>query len=188
MTFRSAALAVLTLGLATGAPGQRQKDATPEKLGKLQDAHRAAVNRVVAPITKSYIADLQKLKVEFTRAGDLESALAVDAELRAMMADAKVPKSSSAKPNDSAGKKEFQAYLKGTDWAITRVSDGMKWGEWHFKDDGTVIVNTTRQWSVKDQQTVIVEQYTLTFAEDRKSFDVVWGGSGKLRGVVKKSE
>ena len=56
--------------------------AEPEKLTKLRESYQAAISKATAPIQKTYTTELEKLKSEFTKVGDLESALAVDAELK----------------------------------------------------------------------------------------------------------
>jgi hypothetical protein len=54
----------------------------PDKLAKLRDSYDAAVQRATAPITKTYVTELEKLKSEFTKAAKLEDALAVSEELK----------------------------------------------------------------------------------------------------------
>ncbi|MES2598744.1 MAG: hypothetical protein V4662_25650 [Verrucomicrobiota bacterium] len=55
----------------------------PEKLKKLQENYDAAIARANAPITSTYIKELEKLKAEFTKAGDLKAALATDEQIEA---------------------------------------------------------------------------------------------------------
>lgn len=50
----------------------------PEKVQALQKNYDSAVARATAPLTKTYLQELQKMKSEFTRSGDLKSALAVE--------------------------------------------------------------------------------------------------------------
>ena len=54
-----------------------------------------------------------------------------------------------------------------------------------FREKGIVIFNKERAWSVSEKGKVIVEQYTLDFSDDFKSFKVIWSGSGELQGTLK---
>ena len=54
----------------------------PERLAKLRANYLAAVDRAMAPLRNTYTSELERLKAEFTRAADLDAALAVDAELK----------------------------------------------------------------------------------------------------------
>jgi len=56
--------------------------AVPEKLQSLKTSYEAAVQRATAPLTKTYIQELQKLKTEYTKAGNLQAAVAADALLK----------------------------------------------------------------------------------------------------------
>ena len=58
--------------------------AEPEKLTKLRGSYESAMTKATAPIQKTYVAELQKLKIEFTKAGNLEGALAIDAEIKSL--------------------------------------------------------------------------------------------------------
>jgi hypothetical protein len=50
----------------------------PEKLRKAQEIYNTAIARANAPITASYLKELERLKAEFTRAGDLKAAVVAD--------------------------------------------------------------------------------------------------------------
>ncbi|MBK8040028.1 MAG: hypothetical protein IPK22_23285 [Verrucomicrobiaceae bacterium] len=56
--------------------------AEPEKLTKLRGSYESAMTKATAPIQKTYTTELEKLKLEFTKSGKLEDALAVDAEIK----------------------------------------------------------------------------------------------------------
>ncbi|MEQ1935486.1 MAG: hypothetical protein ABL962_16625 [Fimbriimonadaceae bacterium] len=53
----------------------------PEKAQKLRESYRAAVDRATTPLTKTYLAELQRLKIEYTKAADLKGALAIENEI-----------------------------------------------------------------------------------------------------------
>lgn len=54
---------------------------SPASLLKLRDSWQAARKRALDPIDKQYEGALKKMLVDFTRAGDLDSAVAVKTEL-----------------------------------------------------------------------------------------------------------
>ena len=53
----------------------------PLKTQQLKDSYQKSVERAIAPLTKTYIAELTRQKIESTKAGSLKEALAIDAEL-----------------------------------------------------------------------------------------------------------
>jgi hypothetical protein len=69
-------LAVLTLVGASilGA----ENPAFPERLKTLTANYEAAIARASEPLTRTYLNELNKMKLEYTRAGDLQSALLVE--------------------------------------------------------------------------------------------------------------
>jgi hypothetical protein len=139
------------------------------------------------PLKKTYSAELEKLKLDYTKAGDLQSALAVDAELRALTATAQQAPSQikvTADAESINSKKEFQKAITGAKWKVTQVATGSAWGVWEFKEDGTINVNRPRKWTVKDKRTIIIDQYEAKFSDDLKTFEVQWGNTGDLRGVL----
>ncbi len=74
--------AVLSLAiLVTPVQGEDPK-VLPDKLAGLKHNYEAALVRATTPITQTYVQQLQKLKVEYTKAGNLEAALATDAILK----------------------------------------------------------------------------------------------------------
>lgn len=64
--------------------------AEPEKLLKLRSSYESAVTKATAPIQRTYLQELEKLKVEFTKAGKLEDALAIDTEIKRFFGDWRV--------------------------------------------------------------------------------------------------
>ncbi len=55
-----------------------EETAFPERLKTLTANYEAAIGRATAPLTKAYLDELNKMKFEYTRAGDLKSALLVE--------------------------------------------------------------------------------------------------------------
>ena len=76
---RTATYIVLTLGLVCSA---RSEDALlPERVQRLKESYRAAVDRAITPLTKTYLEELERLKIEYTKAADLKGALAIENEI-----------------------------------------------------------------------------------------------------------
>ena len=88
-----AAIIVLTAITVTASA---QDAPTPEKLATLKESYRTAIGRATAPITKTYVTELERLKSEFTKKGDLQSALAVDAEIKALAPSSPPPSEAEA--------------------------------------------------------------------------------------------
>jgi hypothetical protein len=65
---------------------QEEPKPEPAELVKLRVAWQRSVSQVTAPLNDRYCGALVKMKTDFTRAGNLEDALAVDAEIKAVEA------------------------------------------------------------------------------------------------------
>lgn len=57
---------------------QKAPQDLPPRLKSLRENYEAAMTRATEPITATYIKELEKLKADFTRSGDLKSALATE--------------------------------------------------------------------------------------------------------------
>ncbi len=91
----------------------------PERLTKMRGSYEAAMTKATAPIQKTYIAELEKMKMEFTKSGKLEEALAVEQEIRKLIpeaAPAPVMPDKVASPATQAGKKSLRTYLMSNQW------------------------------------------------------------------------
>jgi hypothetical protein len=137
----------------------------PDRLRSLRDSYRSAVERSTTPLTKTYLAELEKLKTDLTKKGDLQGALAVDAEIKAMEPSAATPTSKSVEPSKdgrhvtASSKKLIEERFVGKMWTetngtgpgrpffffrkdgtVTRktVSAGLSHGTWRMNDDGVV--------------------------------------------------
>ena len=100
--------------------------ADPEKLTKLRSSYESAMAKAAAPIQKTYTTELQRLKIEFTKAGDLEAALAIDAEMNRISGTPEATTTASKGP---------LADLVGSTWAGTGPAIGTMVT---FKADGVV--------------------------------------------------
>lgn len=154
---------------------------------QLRDQREKSVAAAVDPINRRYQASLEQLLRRATQGNDLDTAVKIRKEMGAPVSA--TAGSSSAKPDGEKkgklSKKDIQSLLTNTTWTLVKGDTQGPWGTMEFREKGLVIFNKERFWSVTDKGKVIVEQYTLEFSEDYKSFKVVWGGSGELLGTLK---
>jgi hypothetical protein len=176
---------MLSATMALGQTAQPQK--SPEKLAKLKSSYTSAVDRAVSPLKKTYLTELQKLKTDYTKSGDLEAALAVDAEIKSLEGGSPAANSvsTSAEPKKATTKNALEKQLVNTSWTMTRTSDGAAWGTMEFKDKGVLMFNKERKWTVMDKRKVSLEGYEAVFSDNLTQFKVVWGATGELTGVPK---
>jgi hypothetical protein len=79
---RAAAILLILAGFCVPAsPAQSPGAEVPPALKQLMDRYQGALDRELAGVKEANRQELLKLKEEFTSAGDLDSALAVEAEL-----------------------------------------------------------------------------------------------------------
>jgi len=89
MRFLSVLITMLLLGgmtrvLAAGAEkGEPAPGKLPEEANRLRQNFWEAAEHAVQPVRERYVADLKRLLEQYTRAGRLDDALAVKAELEA---------------------------------------------------------------------------------------------------------
>jgi len=57
------------------------EEAAPEELLRIKTEHRDKIESVTRPVNEHYIRELERLKENLTRSGDLDGALQVDREL-----------------------------------------------------------------------------------------------------------
>jgi hypothetical protein len=61
---------------------QQKSEADPPELAARRDDHDRNVQRAMVPLLTNYLRSLEPLKQQYTRAGKLEAAVAVDGEIR----------------------------------------------------------------------------------------------------------
>ena len=112
---RTATYVLLTLGFVCSA---RTEDAPlPEKAQKLRESYRAAVDRATTPLTKTYLAELQRLKNEYTKAADLKGALAIENEI-GLLSPSTESDAASPKDKDKLTRRESTKNLVAHQWAF----------------------------------------------------------------------
>lgn len=80
-SFKKLSVAAVIAVLLAATTGRSE----PERLTQLRGSYEAAVERALSPLQQVYVEQLQKLKTELTREGKLDDALAVEAELKALV-------------------------------------------------------------------------------------------------------
>ncbi len=97
--------------------------AEPEKLLSLRSSYEDAISRATNPIRNTYLTELQKLKIELTRAAKLEEALAVDAEIM-KLSDETETKKTQQTPKSPGKSPVGERWIRKTGWTYDFVSDG----------------------------------------------------------------
>ena len=155
----------------------------PDRLRSLRDSYRSAVERSTAPLTKTYLAELEKLKTELTKKGDLQGALAVESEIKVIS-----PTSQTPAPNDD----DIAKSIEGTDWKNKNmaVKEGIRFegGKVFFVDQsggrrGYVFTDEgQRTLSFKYRSG---EKVVITFDRQLKNFELSSPKSSFERGSQK---
>ncbi len=98
------ALLALSASPSHGEPGAG-------RLAALRESYERAVEKATAPLRDTYRKELLKLQTEFTEAGDLDAALAVERELKtAFPSEAKMPKVSALAPEPVLAKVTVEGF------------------------------------------------------------------------------
>jgi len=93
------ALSSIVVMFAISSMAQAPAKAQPDRLVNLRANYERAVERVTAPVTAQYRDELLKMKIEYTKAGNLEAALAVDDELKSRFTPAPQTSKSASAPS-----------------------------------------------------------------------------------------
>ena len=104
---------LFTLGLIFSA--QSKDGPLPEKAQRLKESYRAAVDRATTPLTKTYLEELQRLKIEYTKAADLKGALAIENEIGLISQSGKGDATASDN-TDNVTKRESKKELIARQW------------------------------------------------------------------------
>jgi hypothetical protein len=184
--FRSCLVLLLLSAVAVA-----QGESIPPKIQALKAGYESAVQRATAPLTKSYLQELQRLKAEYTRAGDLTGALAADSLIQATTASAGAVPVLSAGDTAlaSMGVEQFKSWL--TTVAITEVT-GFKN---RFTFDGKDFISTKDGAAPRVHQNVafsvgkIFVPFTSTNAtieidSTRRKAEVIYSTGQKVEAVI----
>ncbi|MBL9117443.1 MAG: hypothetical protein JNJ83_20720 [Verrucomicrobiaceae bacterium] len=129
---------------------------SPQELATLKESYLKARSQAIAPIDKKYLDALTALKSKFTKNGDLESALAVDSEIKTLQASpASSPQGAVEPAMKSGSAKKLFRDLVGTTW------HSEKWGrEGTFLEDGFFHFKDPRQepipWKITEDSKLLI--------------------------------
>ena len=114
---------------------------------RLQGSYQAAVERETAPLRQTYLAELEKLRESYTRAGNLAGANTVQAEIVAMNQQIAFAKTGKRAPTEPVAPGTVRAVtpvnpVAGAEMPELRWFVGKTWltdasTKWNFEKDGT---------------------------------------------------
>lgn len=155
----------------------------PDKLTRLRANFDSAVQRATVPLKKTYMQELEKLKIEYTRAAKLEEAMAVAEELKKLQSVATdvSTESNPEKPKLTKRQQEemIVTYLTELSWKYpgghtvtfyengkVTMSDGS--ADWSFtvKDENTIIMKGKEIKVDSSKDKLILPSWSAT-GEDR---------------------
>ena len=188
----------------TGKHGGKQASkSAPEEMTKLRDEWEKGRKEAVAPTDIRYTDALHGLKLKYTQAGDLDGAIAVEKEIKAV-ASASLPEGRISAPATPAGKaaafdpaKEDISKFCGVKWLfgpdyITKSGPNERWMK--LRTDGAVITGWKQhlgKWKLIAPSKVEVRPFldearTLTMEFDAKFETAGVEGDGKTSAAQRK--
>lgn len=128
----------LPLFLCLGAVAAQDAPPLPDRVKTLQANYEAAIARATAPLTKAYLQELERLRAEFTSAGNLQSALAAETLIKQVTAreSGGAPAALGDVPLSKMTIEQFKRWLAGV--VISEQSRYMN----IYTFDGTMISST----------------------------------------------
>ncbi|MBX7211009.1 MAG: hypothetical protein K1X78_22075 [Verrucomicrobiaceae bacterium] len=157
----------------------------PKELTSLKDSYIKARSKAVAPIEKKYLEALIAMKTKFTKAGDLDAALFVDSEIRALQpsTDSSTTTAPTTTRSDSTNSKQLRLTkeLSGTSWDCDTWKATMT-----MNADGTVTFSGPKgsmtNWKITKTGKLALSQDGTNFrefdlAKDNMSFEAFFGGA-----------
>ncbi len=137
-------LCLLLLTSATCAFAQTEEP-LPDKLKKLREGYLTAVAKATAPLTSTYVRELEKLREDYTKAGDLKAALAAE---RLLQDTEDISGKSLAEMTD----RQFKRWLS----TVVIAEVGSPYGNSYRYDDGTLVSAKEGSTSLRTHPTASV--------------------------------
>lgn len=176
-----------------------QVGSDPTDLVSLRESWQRARTSAITPIDKKFEDALIAMKDRYTKAGDLQAAIAVDAELNRLKGGTAAftatggrrPEAGSAvipatTKMEVKTKRDLESFMEGTTWTMSK--EGKVWGIAEFHPRGKLFYQKDRTWSVRDERRFMMEGYICTLSDDLTRFEVIWGETGVLVGTLTKKE
>ncbi len=134
---RMRAFLLSTFLLLVAGSSRSETPPLPGKLAALRESYHRAMERAAEPIRATYVQELRKLRDEYTKAGQLQPALAVDEELNALQPGAPTSGVDSTDGGGSSLGPDFAGVAVDGDRALLPLRQGeklfadgeMEWGE-----------------------------------------------------------
>lgn len=185
-------ITIVTLALSGTLMAQdANKGIEPSDLKSLRKDWQIARERATDLIDTKYVRALEAMKLRYTKAGELQSALAVEAELQLLKFDAE------ALPTT---KIELGEFLINTDWKL-RNADGKPDGALRFREKGVIEMPWHAvTWHAEEKRVAIMThtnqwRFRIEFSEDMKKVvvkhsdgRVAWEGDFSDKVVPKRTE
>jgi hypothetical protein len=172
-------------------------DAGAAEFDKLQMSYQGAVERETAPLRDKYLAELQKLRDSYARAGNLAGANVVQAEITTMNQQVAFAKTGKRAPTEATSVAAANAGIPaaGAEVPELRWFVGKTWltnamTKWEFEKDGTGererggVKVATFTWRLLPSGTLeILERaapdkpVTTTFLRFKSKFEALFGSS-----------
>lgn len=136
----------------------------PEKAQKLRESYRAAVERSTSPLTRKYLEELERLKIEYTKAADLKGALAIEGEMKLLSTSATID-SVIPKDKESLTKRDLEALLLAKTWRWGAVSMSKGGNRVVFEANGKAKYHdkekiTDWTWSIIDAKEGLIDLFS----------------------------
>ena len=180
-------LSTILLLTCLNASGQTPAPAEPPELQRLTAQWQKAREQATAPLDKKYLDSLAAMKVTMTKQGNLEGALAVDARMKSLTADASIPTAATTTAESGLPKTKtvLEKFLVGTTWTVTGAKNSRFIGDMEFTLSSMMMFQKEREWTVTDKRIITVEGNDVKFNDDMTGFTVTWGASGDEIGTFK---
>ncbi len=191
-------LAILLSITAIANQLHAQTPVEPNDLVSLRESWNRARTSAVVPIDKKYEDALVAMKDRYTKQGNLQSAIAVDAAITRLKGGSTSAAAPAAVPPPPVAvvpattkltvktKHDLEKFMEGTTWELTK--NGKHWDDAEFRERGKLFYQKDRTWSATDKRKFTMAGYVATLSEDLTTFEVTWGETGALVGTLKKKQ
>jgi hypothetical protein len=150
----------------------------PSELSRLRTQWLEVRSKAVVPLDKKYLLELENLKTKFTKAGNLDAALAVDKELRLKIDKTNMPSQSASgsqqipKSPTGSWKSRWQTRQTGVftfdkEGKVSYSGEKNSWAA-KYSDGGWFVERKT-----EDGKTEFLERFTVV--GERKSWPPMFG-------------
>lgn len=174
---------VITLS-AVIAVGQEPTKPQPKELVSLRDSWTKARQQATAPLDKKYLDALTALKTRFTKEGNLDAALSIDAEIKSLSLPASSATQARGEDPEKLSKRkrdEMEKAIHG-EWYFTTP----KGGSFGIYSNGIVQNGVFTKHSITDEGDIVAakqtgEKVTLRMSEDGSMITGTWFDGAQIK-------